>query len=222
MNAAVRRKPRSPTRRYPVTSRDIYIVSGCDAGRDQTAQQPALEMVVNCPTLLSAAILVAVLNPTLSTDEQSTSRQGGKYHLAAGKTYNMQSHDHARMLQKFAGLADHVPAGVVREHAAAIRFNTEAARRSYARLATSAGGNADLAEQVEQLQQRLAKVSASLSKLEAASTGAIANSQTVIAHTNEISQQLRDNHNDLRRIDQAFYNSDSDSYYTTGEGHFVD
>jgi methyl-accepting chemotaxis protein len=172
--------------------------------------------------MLAAAVLVAALNPTPTDDENAISRQGGKYHLAAGKTYNMQSQDHARMLKKYAALGEKVPADVVREHAAAIRFNADAARRSYSRLARSADGNEALVAQVRQLHERLDQVSATLTQLEAEASRTSANSKSVVAHANEISQQLRDNHNDLRRIDEAFYNADSDSYYTTGEGHFVD
>jgi hypothetical protein len=203
------------------SSHDIYIVSGRASPLTINRSNYRQELAVNCPTLLAAALLVAVANPATTDDEYAASRQGGKYYLAAGRTYNNQAQDHARMLKKYAALGEQVPANIVHEHAAAIRFNTEGARRSYTRLARSAGDNAELAQQIKQLQERLDKVAATLKQLEDASREK-ANAQAVIARSNEISQQLRDNHNDLRRIDEAYYNSDSDSYYTTGEGHFVD
>jgi hypothetical protein len=190
------------------------VVASHHSIRNQYFMKPQL--------LLAAALTALVCHLARADDQDAASRQGGKYHVAAGKTYNMQAHDHARILQKYAALGEQIPAEVVRDHAAAIRFNTEAANRSYTRLGKSAGNNAALAKQVKQLQDRLAKVSGSLKQLEAEAARNTAASKTVIARTNEISRQLRANHNDLRTIDNDFYNSDSDSYYTTGEGHFVD
>ncbi|HVC93122.1 MAG TPA: hypothetical protein VND64_05495, partial [Pirellulales bacterium] len=84
-------------------------------------------------------------------DANGKAEQGGAYHVAAGKTYNMQAQDHARMLQKYADLGDKVPGDVVQDHAAAIRFNTKGAKKSFARLAESDPDNAALGNLVEQL-----------------------------------------------------------------------
>ncbi|HVC93609.1 MAG TPA: hypothetical protein VND64_07965 [Pirellulales bacterium] len=148
--------------------------------------------------------------------------QGGAYHVAAGKTYNMQAHDHARMLRKYADVGDEVPGDVVQDHAAAIRFNTEGAKKSYDRLAKSEPGNAALAKIVEQLRKRLDMVTAELELLEAQEAESAAESKMISARTNEISKHLQANHRALRAIDNDFYDSSSDSYYETGEGHFVD
>jgi uncharacterized membrane protein YccC len=177
---------------------------------------------VKNPTLLAAALIVVGLNPTFASDQDVKSRQGGKYHVTAGRIHNMHANDHARMLRKYAALGDKVPSDVVQEHAAAIRSSTEAATKSFARLGKTAGDNAALAKQVAQLQKRLDKVSLVLKQLEAQSAGSAADSKMVTARTNEISQHLRANHNDLRTIDNDFYDSDSDAYYETGEGHLVD
>ncbi len=176
---------------------------------------------MNCPAWLSAALIVAALTaPT--ENEQPQAQHSGKYQVAAGKTYNIQAHAHTRLLQKYAALGEKVPAEVVREHVSAIRFNTESARKSYSRLAKVDAGNADLAKRVEQMQARLDKVSAALERMEGEVSGNHANSQAVIANAKEISQRLNENHRDLRRIDNDFYDSTSDAYYVTGEGHFVD
>jgi hypothetical protein len=177
---------------------------------------------MNYANLICALAIVAFVAPPAAQDAQTESRQGSKYHLALAKTYHQQSHDHVRMLQKYAELGDSVPADVVNEHASAIRYNTDATKRAYGRLVKSAGDNADLAKRVEQMQARLDKVSATLKELEANTAKQKANSTAVAARAKEITQQLRSNHVDLGRIDNDFYNSDSDSYYETGEGHFVD
>ncbi|HVC97722.1 MAG TPA: hypothetical protein VND64_28885 [Pirellulales bacterium] len=165
---------------------------------------------------------VAAKSKTQQAGAKRKAEQGGAYHVAAGKTYNMQAHDHARMLQKYADLGDEVPRDVVQDHAAAIRFNTEAAKKSYDRLAKSEPGNAALAKIVEQLRKRLELVTAELELLEAQEAEIAAASKTIMARTNEISKHLQANHRALRAIDDDFYDSSSDSYYTTGEGHFVD
>ncbi|HVX13930.1 MAG TPA: hypothetical protein VHC22_22290 [Pirellulales bacterium] len=166
--------------------------------------------------------IVAFVAPPAAQDAQTKSRQGAKYQLALAKTYHQQSHDHVRMLQKYAALGDKVPAEVVTEHAAAIRYNTDATKRAYGRLVKSAGDDAELAKRVEEMQARLDKVSATLKELEANTSQQKADSKAVAARAKEITQQLRSNHVDLGRIDNDFYDSDSDSYYETGEGHFVD
>ncbi|HVC93610.1 MAG TPA: hypothetical protein VND64_07970 [Pirellulales bacterium] len=172
-------------------------------------------------TLVVAGALAAA-TLAIAAAEKPTARQGGAYHVAAGKTYNIEAHDHARLLQKFAELEEMVPAEVVDDHAAAIRFNTEAAKKSYARLAKSAPANAALVKMVEQLQERLDKVTAALKHLEALAAKTAADAKVVIARTEEISRHLQANHKALRKIDDDFYDSNSDSYYETGEGHFVD
>jgi len=172
--------------------------------------------------VVTAALVIAALNCAHAEHQQSKPQQDGEYHLAAGKTYNMHAHDHARMLLKYAGAGDQVPADVVQDHVASIRFNTEAARKSYIRLAKSSGASAVLVQKVEQMQKRLDKVNTELEQLEAHAAKNAVESRTVIARANAVSRHLHANHDDLRAIDDGFYDSGSDSYYETGEGHFVD
>jgi hypothetical protein len=179
--------------------------------------------MTNPQSLLAAATFMAIaLNAVQAKDQDGKSEQADEYYLALGRTHNMQAHDHARLLQKYAARSDHAPADVIHDQAAAIRFNAEAAKKSFALQGKSAGDNAALAKQVVQLQKRLDKVIASVKQLEDLSAGKSASAKAVLARTNDISQQLRANHNDLRAIDRDFYDSDSDSYYETGEGHFID
>jgi len=176
-----------------------------------------------CHCTLGSAILVLATSSLASDGQDETSLQGEKYHLALGKTYNMQAHDHARLLSKYAAVGERVPAEVVKEHAAAIRFNAQAARKSFTKLEGLAKTDPALSQQVAQMQQRLDKVNALVAQLEARveQQGEL-QSETVAAQTAEISQQLRSNHVSARETDNRFYNADSDAYYFTGEGHFVD
>jgi uncharacterized protein YPO0396 len=171
--------------------------------------------------ILAAFIAIAV-SAARAEDQDRKARQSGEYYLALGRTHNMQAQDHARLLRKYAALSDRAPADVVQDHVAAIRYNTDAAGKSFARLGESAGDNAALAKHVEQLQKRLDQVNTSLKQLQAELGGRTVGAKAVAGRTNEISRQLRENHNDLRAMDGEFYDSDSDSYYATGEGHFVD
>jgi hypothetical protein len=179
------------------------------------------KMLSHCT--LASAILVLATSALAADGQDETSLQGEKYHLALGKTYNMQAHDHARLLSKYAAVGERVPADVVKEHAAAIRFNAQAARKSFTKLEGLAKTDPALSQQVAQMQQRLDKVNALVAQLEARveQQGEL-QSETVAAQTAEISQQLRSNHVSARETDDRFYNADSDAYYFTGEGHFVD
>ncbi|HXT59535.1 MAG TPA: hypothetical protein VN699_12920 [Pirellulales bacterium] len=174
-----------------------------------------------CQSLIALVLVLATA--ALADDGRGgDSLRGEKYQLALAKTYNMQAHDHARMLDKYAALGERVPADVVKEHAAAIRFNANAARKSFAKLGETAN-NPALAGQFAQMQQRLNKVTELADRLEAqVEQEGSGESQLVGSQSAEISRQLRANHVDAQEADGNFYGSDSESYYFTGEGHFVD
>ncbi len=176
-----------------------------------------------CRCALGSILLVQATSALAADGPDATSLQAEKYHLALGKTYNMQAHDHARLLSKYAAIGERVPADVVQEHAAAIRFNAQAAKKSFSRLEGLAKTDPALSQQVAQMQQRLDKVNALVAQLEArvAQQGEL-QADTVAAQSAEISQQLRSNHAGARETDNRFYNADSDAYYFTGDGHFVD
>ncbi len=173
------------------------------------------------PMVAALSLLIAA-NFAQSQAQDDKSRQSGKYHLAAGKTYNMHAHDHARMLGKYAALGKTVPSDVVKEHASAIRYDAQAAKRSFASLGKTAPNNPQLAKQLEQLQARLDRVTELTKKLEAQTSKNAAESKVVAAQSQEISELLRTNHTTAKAADSDFYDSDSDNYYSTGEGHFVD
>lgn len=172
--------------------------------------------------VVAALSLLGAANFARSQAQDDKSRQSGKYHLAAGKTYNMHAHDHARMLGKYAALGKTVPADVVKEHAAAIRYDAQAAKRSFASLGKTAPNNSQLSKQIEQLQARLDRVTELTKKLEMQTSKNAVESKVVAGQSQEISELLRTNHAAAKEADSDFYDSDSDNYYGTGEGHFVD
>ena len=180
-------------------------------------------------TLVLAATCVALAFSVFAGDEKGKDKDkpdqrpfGQVPFLATAKTYNMQSHDHARLLGKYAAADASVPANVVKEHADAIRFNVAAEKRSFDRLAKLAAENKDLIQRVERLQKRLDKVNALVGRMENEVEKNSANEKAIISGTRAISEELLQNHREIRTIDNSFYNSGSDSYYETGEGHFVD
>jgi hypothetical protein len=181
-----------------------------------------LRKTLSCHGLVSLVLILAPL--ALADDGRAgDSLQGEGYHLALGQTYNMQARDHAHLLGKYAALGQRVPAEVVKEHAAAIRFNANAAKKSFAKLGETANDKPALAGQIAQMQQRLEKVTKLADRLEAqAEQGQAADSKIIAAQSEEISRQLQANHVDARAVGGNFYNSDSDSYYFEGRGHFAD
>ena len=46
--------------------------------------------------------------------------------------------------------------------------------------------------------------------------------KVLAAQTAAISAELKANHSDAKVIENSFYDEESPSYYSTGEGHFVD
>ena len=180
------------------------------------------------PICLIATFCVAVgLLSAYGQDKKKPSAasqpvKGPQYHLATAKTYNVQSHDHARILQKYAAADAMVPEDVVQEHVAAIRFSVAGAKKAVNKLSQAEPRNAELSKQVAQLQQRYDKVNTLLKELEGQVSKNSVKQQTVISQTQAISQQLQDNHTLYRAVDNNFYNASSNSYYDTGEGHFVD
>jgi hypothetical protein len=170
----------------------------------------------------AVSVALAGVNRALAQNQSQASRHKEKFHLALSKTYNMQAHDHARLLDKYAALVKSVPAEIVGEHASAIRTASQAAKKNFAKLAKSAPNNVDLAKQIERLQKRLDQVTDLTKQLEGQAAEKESESQTLRKQLGEISRLLRTNHDAVKRIDDDFYDSSSDDYYLTGEGHFVD
>lgn len=168
-----------------------------------------------------------------NNDKVKSHRRGDAYHLAAGKTYNIHANDHARLLGKFAAAAEHpVSSDVIAPHAALIRVNAEAAQKAYRRIGNTAGNDTQTKAQLAEIQQRLTKVTELVNQLESQSAKQALDAKLVLERATAISQQLKQTHLASRRIDQIFSaavqtggeftDRDSDSYYFTGEGHFID
>lgn len=150
-------------------------------------------------------------------------KQDAAYHLARGKAYSLHADDHAKTLEKYAATVDSVPAHIVKEHVSAIRRDVQAAKRSFTLVEKSDRDQPGLASAVEQMRQRLDQAAATLKQLQAR----VANDEAVeaaevAAQSAEISQLLRDSYTTARQADREFYDSRSEGYYFSGEGHFVD
>ncbi len=185
--------------------------------------------------ILVFALMMAVgpAAPQVLADDPSATKRTELYYVAAGKTYNMHANDHARMLGKYAAATGKpVPAEVVREHTAAIRANVANAQKAYAKLAEFAKTNPGVAKQLAEINKQLASVSQQVKGLESDNQ---ADSKLVLMATSAISQDLKTTHLASKEIDRAlaasqaqaqqtsrFDNLDSQSYYFTGEGHFID
>ena len=191
--------------------------------------------------LLVAAMTAAVAtvsggSTALGQARPDPTRRAEQYYVAAGKTYNMHAHDHARMLGKYAAAVDHpLPPAVVKEHAAAISGNVERARQAYNKLAQTARNNPTLAAQLTQIQSRLAAVTKQLAQLHASSAKEAVDARLVLSQTAAIARDLKATHLASKQIDAAlvraatdakdnhqFDDPQSSSYYFTGEGHFID
>jgi hypothetical protein len=171
-----------------------------------------------------AALCLVVSTSTAAGDEarDDDARQTERHHLAAGKTHNLQAHDHARLLGKYAGASDRASAEIVKGQTAAIRASAQAAKKSFAKVGQTAPDNRELAARVAQLQERLDQVTELSNRLESQLRQPAVDSRTAAEYSSAVSELLRANHASIKQVDQDFYNSQSDSYYSTGEGHFVD
>lgn len=150
-------------------------------------------------------------------------RQAAEYQLAAGNTYNRHAREHARILERYAALGKPVPAEIVKQHADAIRRNVQQAQQAFAQLAEAGKDKPDLLAAIERLQLRLAKASDAIERLGTqVDEQEAAESQAIQAMSAEIEGLLRESHAAGQQADRRFYDSHSDNYYFSGEGHFVD
>ncbi|HVW38740.1 MAG TPA: hypothetical protein VHB99_15605 [Pirellulales bacterium] len=150
-------------------------------------------------------------------------RQAAEYQLAAGNAYNRHAREHARILERYAALGKPVPAEIVEQHADAIRRNVQQAQMAFAQLAEAGKDKPDLLAAIERLQLRLAKAADSIERLKAhAEKHEAAESQAIQSISAEIESLLRESHSAGQQADRQFYDSHSDNYYFSGEGHFVD
>lgn len=150
-------------------------------------------------------------------------RQVAEYQLAAGNAYNRHAREHARILERYAALGKPVPAEIVEQHADAIRRNVQQAQKAFAQLAEAGKDKPDLLAAIERLQLRLAKAADSIERLKAhAENHEAAESQAIQSISAEIESLLRESHAAGQQADRQFYDSHSDNYYFSGEGHFVD
>lgn len=150
-------------------------------------------------------------------------RQVAEYQLAAGNTYNRHAREHARILERYAALGKPVPAEIVKQHADAIRRNVQQAQMAFAQLAESGKDKPDLLAAIERLQLRLAKASDAVERLGThVDEQEVAESQAIQTMSAEIESLLRESHAAGQQADRQFYDSHSDNYYFSGEGHFVD
>lgn len=188
-------------------------------------------------TVMAALFLTGAVGLTaaaaIADDAADATKRAELYHIAAGKTYNMHAHDHARMLGKYAAATGQaVPREVIQEHTAAIRSNVKQAQAAYAKLAVAAKSNPNIAKQLAEISKRLAQVTAQVNQLDSQKS---AESKLVVTATDAMSEDLKATHQASKEIDQAlaaaaarteqsdeFENRQDPSYYFTGEGHFID
>jgi hypothetical protein len=188
--------------------------------------------------VLSAVVCLLPLSSLAVADDSKDDktvahRRGDAYQLAAGKTHNIHANDHARLLGKYAAAAAHpVSQEVLTPHAAAIRVNVDAAQKAYSRIRNDGKSDPQMKAQLTEIQQRLTKVTELVNQLENQSAKQAVEAKTVLDRTNTISQELKQAHLASKKVDQIFgaavqtgsdfTDRDSDSYYFTGEGHFID
>lgn len=195
-----------PTNRWAVYENDRWrlVKPAVDASKDekQTAAAPA---------------------EPAAPENIDPARQAAEYQLAAGNTYNRHAREHARILERYAALGKPVPAEIVEQHADAIRRNVQQAQQAFAQLAEAGKDKPDLLAAIERLQLRLAKAADSIERLKAhAEKHEAAESQVIQTISAEIESLLRESHSAGQQADRQFYDSHSDNYYFSGEGHFVD
>jgi hypothetical protein len=190
---------------------------------------------------LIALLAIAVAAQQTSADQPTgAALRGDHYQLAAAKTYNMHAHDHARLLGKYAAAAaEPIPSAVIKQHAAAIRTNTDLARKSFAGLSAASRKDPAVSKQLAEIDKRLAKLNQLIGLLDAQSKRNTTETQVIKTETDAIAQELKATHTASKAIDQAllraagrvanriapdrqFDDSQSPDYYFTGEGHFLD
>lgn len=182
---------------------------------------------------LACCALVSIAAATPAADQPPSSARGDQYQMATAKTHSLHARDHARLLNKYAAASDEpVPASVIQKHLAAIRENTEQARKTYAKLSDATKNDATIKQRLTEISARLNNVNSLVDQLEKRSQQEAVESKMVIAQTNDIAKEIKASNEASSEVDQAvadaaeqnenFYNRQAPNYYFTGEGHFID
>ena len=185
---------------------------------------------ITCFVLLASFVGIA---HGVGREAVATTRRGDQYYLAVAKTQNMHAHDHARLLGKYAAATNEpVPAAIIKEHVAAIRANTELARKSFDRMSATAKNDPAVSKELTEINQRLTKVNELVDQLETQSKQDDTDAKEVMSKANALSQELKATHLASKAIDQVFLQGaqsdnqfsdpQSPDYFFTGEGHFLD
>jgi hypothetical protein len=88
------------------------------------------------------------------------------YYLSVGGTYSKHAHEHAEILERYAGSGETVPAKIVKEQAQAIHRDVEQAEKSFSKLTTAANDPSPVGETISKLQEGLRQVTETLKLLE--------------------------------------------------------
>ncbi|HEY4312617.1 MAG TPA: hypothetical protein VGN12_24420 [Pirellulales bacterium] len=141
--------------------------------------------------------------PTVSPRKAPTSRD--KYFLAAAEVYDELAAEHARLAELYRALPDRDKA--VKAHAASVRTEVQFAQRNYRLISEEARRDAEISQRLKEIADREAVLLEKINKLSPPVAVPAPRPQRATSVFVEREQGGT-------RIPQ--------SYYTSGEGHFID
>jgi hypothetical protein len=181
-------------------------------------------MIVYCALIFVSAVCAPPTSNDASAEKgkPSTLKIESGFHLATGRAYSAHANDHSKLLRKYAERTGNVPQSVQNEHAAALRRNVVSAQAAFAKLRADAKGNPSVAKKLDDIDTRLDKIIHLLNTLEVNERKDDAKTDSIVSWVKSVSEHLQAVDSAAEDLGDNFYDRDSPSYYTTGEGHYID
>ncbi len=156
--------------------------------------------------LLTACALSITAGPAFGQRAAKTPTPRDKYFLAAAEVYDELAAEHARLAELYRALPDRDSA--VKTHAASARSEMQFAQRNYRLISAEAKRDAEISKRLKEIADREAALIEKVNKL---SPPPVVVPQVRSTRANNITVERNFGGT---RIPQ--------SYYSSGEGHFID
>jgi hypothetical protein len=162
-------------------------------------------------TLLTACALSVTAGPAFGQRAAKAPTPRDKYFLAAAEVYDELAVEHARLAELYRALPDRDSA--VKTHAASARSEMQFAQRNYRLISAEARGDADISKRLKEIADREAALIEKVNKL---SPPPVVVPQATVpqVRSTRANSVIIPRSTGSTRIPQ--------SYYTSGEGHYID
>jgi hypothetical protein len=144
--------------------------------------------------LLAGSLIVmgaiSLVGPAWAQRPADAKVRGDAYYFYTGEVYGGHAGDHAFLLSQYSSTGQPVPNEVVVEHAAAIRANVEAARKSYGKVSAASKKDPTAVAKLKEIEMHHAAALEACGKLDAEAAKATGGAEQIGAACDTIGQHL--------------------------------